>query len=278
MGHFRSGGVTAVCPTARTVIRVANAEVIAARRGVAGRGGAGTVEPRRKSSPARDTGVAVSLLAVMTLRLDSRLGRLHRRRYHGTMLPPARFQEDLDRARAGDRAALDRLLAAIQGRLERIASGRLGPDLRSRVNPSDILQSAYLDVVRSLGQFEGTDEDAFVGWIARILDHNIADKGKYFEADRRRGRPIALERAADAHSKEPTPSRVAIRAEDLRTVSAAIQRLEEDYRRILLLRTVDGKSHREIAEAIGRSEAATRMLLSRARAALSIEIERLRGG
>ncbi len=179
---------------------------------------------------------------------------------------------DLRRAREGDRRALDRLLESMQDRLRRIAEGRLGPGLRAKVRTSDVLQSTYLDVVKSLENFEGEDEAAFVAWVARIMENNIRDKGKYFQARKRQepgGGTVPLDAAGDARADGSTPSVDAVRAEDLVLVSRALEELAEDHRRVIVLRMIEGRSHQEIGEQLNRSESATRMLLSRARAALA---------
>ncbi|MAG56728.1 MAG: hypothetical protein CMJ83_10595 [Planctomycetes bacterium] len=188
-------------------------------------------------------------------------------------------KDDLAKARGGDRNALDRLLDHVQGRLKRLAEGRIGPGLRAKIRTSDVLQSTYLDVVKSVQRFDGDDEDAFVAWVARIMENNIRDKGKYFQARKRRepdGPTVSLNEADKVRTPGPTPSMEAVRAEDLVLVSRALDGLAEDYRQVILLRMVEGKSHKDVGDVLGRSEAATRMLLSRARAALALELERLR--
>ncbi|MEE2711280.1 MAG: sigma-70 family RNA polymerase sigma factor [Planctomycetota bacterium] len=182
-------------------------------------------------------------------------------------------------ARGGDRRALDRLLETVHGRLRRLAEGRLGPGLRAKLRTSDVLQSTYLDVVKSVERFEGEDEEAFVGWVARIMENNIRDKGKYFQARKRRdpeGATLPLNEAEDVKTPGATPSVEVVRAEDLVLVSRALEDLGEDYRQVIILRLVEGRSHKEVGELLGRTEAATRMLLSRARAALALALDRLR--
>ncbi|MAB87848.1 MAG: hypothetical protein CMJ90_00115 [Planctomycetes bacterium] len=182
-------------------------------------------------------------------------------------------------ARGGDRRALDRLLETVHGRLRRLAEGRLGPGLRAKMRTSDVLQSTYLDVVKSVERFEGEDEEAFVGWVARIMENNIRDKGKYFQARKRRdpeGATLPLNEAEDVKTPGATPSVEVVRAEDLVLVSRALEDLGEDYRQVIILRLVEGRSHKEVGELLGRTEAATRMLLSRARAALALALDRLR--
>ena len=55
----------------------------------------------------------------------------------------------------------------------------------------------------------------------------------------------------------------------------AMEKIPSDYRDVILLQTVEGLSRNEIAELLEKSEGSVRMLLSRARTALALEIERL---
>ena len=195
-------------------------------------------------------------------------------------MPSDGFRNDLRKARSGDREALNRLLDRNQDRLLRLARTRIGTSLKARVRTSDVLQSTYLDVLKGVGEFDGDSEEAFVAWVGRILENNIRDKGKYFGAKKRRhvaavGDPEDPGRGVLART--PTPSATAACSEDLLLVSRALESLPEDYRRVIMLRQVEGRSHKEAAAILERTEAATRMLLSRARAALALELDRLRG-
>ena len=70
---------------------------------------------------------------------------------------------------------------------------------------------------------------------------------------------------------DPGPASLAERAEQSLLLAAALEKLPDDYRIVLTLRHIDGKSHEEIAQQIGRSPAATRMLWVRALEALKRE-------
>ena len=56
-----------------------------------------------------------------------------------------------------------------------------------------------------------------------------------------------------------------------------MNRLSEPHRRVIRLRVVEGKSIDEIAGELDRKPGAAKMLLSRARAALALELESLDG-
>lgn len=67
-----------------------------------------------------------------------------------------------------------------------------------------------------------------------------------------------------AVGKEPAPDEVVDNAEQSLLVAEAIEKLPEDYRRVIELRHFHGHSHASVAAEIGRSAAATRMLWVRA--------------
>ncbi|MFM7281466.1 MAG: RNA polymerase sigma factor, partial [Planctomycetia bacterium] len=69
-----------------------------------------------------------------------------------------------------------------------------------------------------------------------------------------------------------TPSRHAAAREDLARAEAALAKLSEEHREIILLSRVVGLSHAQIAERTGKSEVAARSLLHRALAKMAAEM------
>jgi len=182
----------------------------------------------------------------------------------------------LERARGGDRVALQELIGRNRARLERTVEARLGSGLRAKVRSSDILQSTYVDVLQSLERFQGTTDEDFANWLVRVLENNIKDESKYYRAEKRdRGRE-AGEDAREPAARQPSPSTEAAWTEEMLLIGRAMQRLPEDYLRVLCLHMRPGQDHRRTAEQLGRSEGASRVLLARARAALLVELERQR--
>lgn len=184
--------------------------------------------------------------------------------------------DDLGRARSGDREALERLLGRSRGRLEALAERKLGNTLRARVRISDVVQSATYDILKALPRFDGRTEDEFVAWSATIVHNKIRRLGRFFGALKRRadGEP----ESDPAFGPDPaagTPSSSLAWAEDLELAIRALEGLDDEHQKVILLFGVEGRSHRDVAEELGRSEGATRMLLSRARAALLLRMERL---
>lgn len=185
------------------------------------------------------------------------------------------LEGDLDRARRGDREAVMRLLGKHDDRLRRLIHDRLGAGLRAKLSTSDVLQSTYLDILRGIRNFEGKTAEEFVGWFTRLVENNIRDKAKYFGARKRQGGEALPEDALDEQPISGSgPASFSALVDDLRLVHESLDALNEDYRKAILLKFMEGKSPGEIAGQLGRTEAAVRVLLVRARAGLLLEIDR----
>src|SRR3989442_13349463 len=97
----------------------------------------------------------------------------------------------LDAARAGDRAARDRLFADCRDYLSLAARARVESWLRAKADASDLVQQTLLEAHRGLDQFHGATEAEFLAWLRRILDHNAADLvRRYHASGRRAGREV----------------------------------------------------------------------------------------
>jgi RNA polymerase sigma factor (sigma-70 family) len=194
------------------------------------------------------------------------------------MTPP--MDADIEAAKRGDRAALDRVLTGLHGRLERTARLRMGAPLRKLFNTSDLLQSAYVDVVRGIETFSGSDRNAFLGWVIAILDRTVQDRLRWLGAGKRASERKEPERGVGSdpprnRSSIETPSRELSSREDIERVRRALRELPEDQRRAVELKVFEGLDHESIARALERSPDATRSLLLRSRAALLRAVDRL---
>ncbi len=186
------------------------------------------------------------------------------------------FAEWLARARAGDADAFERVLERTATRLRGFVEVRLGQRLRASLRHSDVLQNTYLQMLDALPSFDGNDEDQFVAWVSKIIEHDIHRQHRWFGAKKRRP-PSTSERNALARillEPPPTPSAEFCEAELSASVRRALERLEPDHSQVIQLALLEGLPHKEVAARLGRSEGACRMLLLRARAALALELER----
>ena len=95
--------------------------------------------------------------------------------------------ELLTRARAGETEALGELCALYRNYLRMIVRTGLGPRLRERLELSDVVQEALVEVVRQFPQFTGQNEAALVGWLRRLVGQKLADLGRYHSRSKRTG-------------------------------------------------------------------------------------------
>jgi RNA polymerase sigma-70 factor, ECF subfamily len=180
----------------------------------------------------------------------------------------------LGRARAGDAAALGRLLELYRNYLRLLAQRLLGVTLRPRLEPSDLVQETFLEANRDFKQFEGGGEAELMAWLRRILVRNLADRAKREKARRRDVRrqeslEALLERSADEAERAlvlglSTPSAQATRREQAVVLADALAALPADYAEVLVLRHLERRKFDEIAARMGRSAGAVRMLWVRA--------------
>ncbi len=109
----------------------------------------------------------------------------------------------------------------------------------------------------------------------KLAENRIRDQADHFAAQKRdaaRETPLeARQPSADSVfgpiaelATFSTPSRAAVRAEDLSRLEAAIDSLADDQREALLLVRYEGLALAEAGKEMGRSPDAVRMLVSRA--------------
>src|SRR5262245_11696254 len=93
-----------------------------------------------------------------------------------TMWPNApETQELLDRAKAGEPTAVDRLLARHREPVRRMIDLRLDRALAARVDASDIVQDVLLEASRRLSEYLRNPAMPFHLWLRHIARDHIVD-------------------------------------------------------------------------------------------------------
>jgi len=189
-------------------------------------------------------------------------------------------QTTLARALAGDAAARGDLLERHVARLRAFVRPRLGARLRARESSQDVVQSVFREALRGMDTFEprdGSGSEGFARWLLRVADSKLKSRGRFWGRLRRATAVEAadgaaeLERLGDAGAL--SPSGAARSREELARVEAAFATLPEAWRQVVVLVRLQGLSHAEAARRLGRTESATRTLLSRALARLATQLE-----
>jgi RNA polymerase sigma-70 factor (ECF subfamily) len=182
----------------------------------------------------------------------------------------------------GDRQALAELLERNLDWVRDQVKRRLGPALRGQAETLDFVQQAVVDFLEYGPRFEISDDAAFRGLLARIVENNLRDENKRL---RRLKRDIGRERGAASDTVlklDPpvravtTPSVLADREERRAWVRLALEFLEPDDRDVILLRDFDDLPFAEVAQRLGINESSARMRHRRALPKLALRVERLR--
>jgi len=188
--------------------------------------------------------------------------------------PQPRAVSDLIRkARTGDGQSRQELFAASRSYMGLVARAQVESWLRVKVDASDVVQQTLLEAHRDFERFHGESEKEWLGWLRRILAHNVADYVRQYRgtAKRRVGREIPLREPDDSAwgAPEPaapvaTPSQEFLQVDAELRVSIALEQLQPDYREVIMLRNLQRLPFNEVAERMGRSRAAVQMLWMRA--------------
>jgi RNA polymerase sigma-70 factor (ECF subfamily) len=138
--------------------------------------------------------------------------------------------------------------------------------LRARgANEDDAAELAALTFERALSHIDRyrPGGSGFGPWLLRIARNAFIDAGR-----RQRNRPLGLDEVSGLTAPGQSPEDAAIATEERRWILSLVARLPEAQRDALALRFAGGLSSREIATVIGKSEAATKKLLTRSIATL----------
>ncbi|MFQ5922881.1 MAG: RNA polymerase sigma factor, partial [Anaerolineales bacterium] len=102
-------------------------------------------------------------------------------------------------------------------------------------------------------------------WLYRIAHNLVVDHYR-----RKPGVELATEIDLDAQPDPAlSPEDRLVEQQDLADLAGAIQHLSDEEQQVIILRFVEGLSHRQVAGVIGKSEAASRVIQHRALAALA---------
>jgi RNA polymerase sigma-70 factor (ECF subfamily) len=180
----------------------------------------------------------------------------------------------LDRLRDADGSAFETLVRLYGGRMLSTAKRFL----RAEEDAADAVQEAFLSAFRNIGSFEGQSQ---VGtWLHRILVNACLMKLRM----RSRHPELSIDSLLPAfdqtghhvngvRSWRQAPDEE-LQATEMRTiVRAAIDKLPDDFRTVVLLRDIEEMSTEEAAAALGISPGAAKVRLHRARQALRTLLE-----
>jgi RNA polymerase sigma-70 factor (ECF subfamily) len=172
--------------------------------------------------------------------------------------------ELVQRAAAGDALALNTLLARHQDRLQRMVRLRLSRRLQARIDEADVVQEAFLEVAKKIGEYLANPQAPFFLWLRQLTGQKLAELHRRHlgtqlrDADRevsiyRGALPEADSVSLAAHllGALTSPSQAAIKAERRMRLQEALNAMHPLDREVLALRHFEQLTNLETAEVLG---------------------------
>ncbi|QDU97209.1 sigma-70 family RNA polymerase sigma factor [Lignipirellula cremea] len=187
-----------------------------------------------------------------------------------------RREELAERFKAGESDAAAEYIELVRYQLMAFIEKQLGAKLRKKVEPEDIFQEVSVDAVRSLESVDLATRDPF-SWLCQLAERRIIDAHRhFFDAQKRDAdREVGLGQGGRGDNSQAgglinmliasmtTPSKAFSRNIREARLVAALEELPVDQREVLRLRYVDNLPSKQIAEQVGKSDAAVRVMLTR---------------
>jgi RNA polymerase sigma-70 factor (ECF subfamily) len=167
------------------------------------------------------------------------------------------------RAQAGDRAALEELLARLRPGVLRYCRARLGRSAGSYGSADDVAQEVCMAVLTALPRYVDQGRP-FAAFVYGIAGHKVADAQRAGFRDRSDVTDELPDRADDGVG----PEEAVVAAAEAAAAKALLDKLPPAHRELLLLRVVAGLSAEETGAALGMSPGAVRVAQHRALARL----------
>lgn len=186
-------------------------------------------------------------------------------------------EELVKHAVSGHSESWAELMKRYRERLRRMVSFRLDPRLRSRLDPSDVVQDVCLAAWQHLDSYVKQPDAPFFLWLRAVAGHKLADLHRHHLGAQGRDarREVSLDPgplpgttsaalAAQLLGHLTRPSEAAIRAERRTQLEAALNAMDPIDREVLALRHFEQLTVSETAAALGIKQKAAGMRYVRA--------------
>jgi RNA polymerase sigma-70 factor (ECF subfamily) len=194
-------------------------------------------------------------------------------------------------AAAGEKDAWGLLLTRHQARLRAMVALRLDHRLQGRIDPSDVIQEAYLDATRQLAAYLKDPSIPFYLWLRLITGQRLLALHRHHLGIQARdaGREVSLYRGALPEASSAAlaaqllghgsrPSEAAMRAERSLRLQAALNTMDPLDREVLALRHFEQLSNTETAQVMGLRDSAASKRYVRALQRLKDILKNMPGG
>ncbi len=165
----------------------------------------------------------------------------------------------VQRSVEGDAVAFGKLYALYLDAIYKYVFYRAG----NRVEAEDLTERVFLKAWEAIGGYEDQGGH-FSSWLYRIAHNVVID---YYRT--RKEEPLFQSQVPPPVGKEPGPEELYLRSEEAILLQRAISKLSEEQQQVVILRFVEGLTHAQVSEIVGKSEGACRVIQHRALATLS---------
>ena len=177
----------------------------------------------------------------------------------------------VERAQKGDRAAIDTLIVRYQGKAYQFAYRLAG----NMDDASDLVAESFVRVYSAMPRFRR--EAQFSTWLYRIITNCFLDQRKREKNRQHQSLDDALAVNPDQPQTTATsgesPSEASERGERERIIKAAVERLPEYQRAMIVMYHVENLSYEDIASALDLPVGTVKSRLNRARLSLREALE-----
>jgi RNA polymerase sigma-70 factor (ECF subfamily) len=197
----------------------------------------------------------------------------------------------LEQARSGDKEALNTLFAHHRARLRRMVDLRLDRRLQARIDASDVIQEAYVEVVTRLDEYLRAPSYPLFLWLRLIVGERLLKLHRHHLGTQMRdaGLEVSIYRgafpeassaalAAQLLGKHTSPTQAAVRAERMIRLQEALNAIDAMDREVLSLRHFEELSLAETALSLGIEESAAAKRYIRALKRLKATLANMPGG
>lgn len=205
------------------------------------------------------------------------------------MAEPGLTREVIDRLQAGDSHAFAALFAQYRRRLKQMLEFRIDRRLRVRADASDILQEVYIDAHQRMRHYLKRPELSFYVWLRQLTAQRLIDVHRqHLKAEKRDAKQevsicrhglaaTSASMAMQLVAQLASPSQMAMQAEMIAQVEAALEGMDQIDREVLALRHIEEMRNSEVAEVLEITVAGASNRYMRALARLRDVLQELPG-
>jgi RNA polymerase sigma-70 factor, ECF subfamily len=180
-----------------------------------------------------------------------------------------------------DPQAVDELLRRYRPLLRAIVAGEIDSGLQAKVDPSDLVQEACMEVARSIDNIQSTKSPQFLAYLRQVVMNKLHDARRRFLLSQKRNanreqkaNPQRVDQLARSEYNGKKILDELINQELLEAARLALTKLPLEIKKVLYMRFLREMTYLEIGQRVQRSEDDVRMLVKRCLLRVRKEIRR----